>query len=158
MIELVQTVEPHLVKRLVELETSAFGHGGMNEWHLVPLIRHGRVFVIRRKQEIVGLIQYMLDWEHPQKAYMVGVSTDKEWRGQGIGTKLLKESFSRLYQEHIEEIELTVDPDNVAAVTVYEKKLGFEVVELRKNEYGQGENRLVMKLLLANFRGNSSEL
>lgn len=151
MIELVQTVEPELVKRLVELEIDAFGPGGMNEWHLVPLIRHGRVYVIRQNHEIVGLIQYMLDWNSPQKAYMVGVSVGKEWRGHGIGTKLLKESFSKLYQENIQEIELTVDPKNVAAVTIYEKKLGFVIQELRENEYGEGENRLVMKLLLTNF-------
>lgn len=153
MIELVQTVEPELVKRLVELEIDAFGPGGMNEWHLVPLIRHGRVYISRQNQEIVGLIQYMLDWNSPQKAYMVGVSVDKEWRSHGIGTKLLKESFSRLSQENIQEVELTVDPKNVAAVTVYEKKLGFIIEELRENEYGEGENRLVMKLSLINCIG-----
>ncbi len=153
MIELVQTVEPELVKRLVELEIDAFGLGGMNEWHLVPLIRHGRIYISRQNDEIVGLIQYMLDWSSPQKAYMVGVSVDKEWRGHGIGTKLLKESFSMLSQENIQEIELTVDPKNVAAVTVYEKKLGFIIQELRENEYGEGENRLVMKLSLTNCIG-----
>ncbi|MDF2636183.1 MAG: GCN5-related N-acetyltransferase [Pelosinus sp.] len=148
MIELVQTVESALVKRLVELEKDAFGIGGMNEWHLVPFIRHGRVYIIRRNHKVVGLIQYMLDWNLPEKAYMVGVSVDREWRGRGVGTELLKESFNRLYQDHIKEIELTVDANNVAAVTVYEKKLGFVIAELRENEYGEGENRLVMKRLL----------
>lgn len=153
MIELVQTVEPKLVKRLVELEIDAFGLGGMNEWQLVPLIRHGRVYISRQNHEIIGLIQYMLDWSSPKKAYMVGVSVDKEWRSHGIGTKLLKESFSMLSQENIQEIELTVDPKNVAAVTVYEKKLGFITQELREDEYGEGENRLVMKLSLTNCIG-----
>lgn len=153
MIELVQTVEPKLVKRLVELEIDAFGLGGMNEWQLVPLIRHGRVYISRQNHEIIGLIQYMLDWSSPKKAYMVGVSVDKEWRSHGIGTKLLKESFSMLSQENIQEIELTVDPKNVAAVTVYEKKLGFITQELREDEYSEGENRLVMKLSLTNCIG-----
>jgi ribosomal-protein-alanine N-acetyltransferase len=150
MIEWIQTVEPELVKRLVRLEETAFGHGGLNEWHLVPLIRHGRVYIVRKNQEIVGLIQYMLDWNYPQKAYMVGVSIDTEWRGRGVGTELLKESFIRLQQDNIKEIELTVDPQNISAVTLYEKKLGFVITELRDNEYGEGENRLVMKLVLNN--------
>jgi ribosomal-protein-alanine N-acetyltransferase len=153
MIELVQTVEPSLLKRLVELEMDAFGESGMNEWHLVPLIRHGRVYIIRKNQKIVGQIQYMLDWDLPHRAYMVSVSVGKEWRGHGVGTELLKESFSKLYQEKIEEIELTVDPKNVVAVAVYEKKLGFGIQELRENEYGEGENRLIMRLLLAKFSG-----
>ncbi|MCC5465626.1 GNAT family N-acetyltransferase [Pelosinus baikalensis] len=151
MIELVQNVEPALINRLVELEISAFGDGGLNKWHLVPFIRHGRVFIIRKDREIVGLIQYMLDWGRPQKAYMVGVSTDKNCRGQGLGTRLLQESFKSLHQENITEIELTVDPNNVAAVAIYEKKLGFQIIERRENEYGTGENRLVMKLTLADF-------
>ncbi len=157
MIELVQNAEPALMKRLVELEISAFGDGGLNEWHLIPLIRHGRVFIIRKDEEISGLIQYMLDWECPQKAYMVGVSTDRNCRGQGLGSTLLQESFKRLYQENIKEIELTVDPDNITAVALYEK-LGFEVIELRKNEYGTGENRLIMKLLLADFMDKNKKV
>ena len=151
MIELVQAVESTLIKRLVELELDAFGHGGMNEWHLVPFIRHGRVYIIRKEQSIVGLIQYMLDWNSPEKAYMVGVSVDKEWRGRGVGTELLQESFSRLLHENIKEVELTVDSKNMAAVTVYEKKLGFTIIERRENEYGEGENRLVMRKLLTDF-------
>ena len=151
MIELVQKVEPEVLKRLVAMESDAFGQGGMNEWQLVPLIRHGRVFIVRRNQEVVGLIQYMLDWSSPQKAYMVGVSIDKEWRGRGVGTELLKESFTRLQQENIKEIELTVDPANIPAVAIYEKKLGFVTTELRDNEYGEGEDRLVMKLILSSM-------
>ncbi len=154
MIELVQDIEPALINRLVELEISAFGEGGLNKWHLIPFIRHGRVFIIRKDREIVGLIQYMLDWGCPQKAYMVGVSTDKNSRGQGLGTRLLQESFKRLHQENMKEIELTVDPNNVAAVAIYEK-LGFEIIERRANEYGTGENRLIMKLTIADFMNKS---
>jgi ribosomal-protein-alanine N-acetyltransferase len=60
-----------------------------------------------------------------------------------------------LHQENITEIELTVDPNNVAAVAIYEKKLGFQIIERRENEYGMGENRLVMKLTLADFMNKS---
>lgn len=151
MIELVQTMEPELIARLVEIESEAFGPGGLNEWHLQPLIRHGRVYVYRLQKEIVGLVHYMLDWDHPQKAYMVGVSISKESRGQGIGAKLLKESFAALAKENIEEVELTVDPDNLAAVKLYKSKLGFLETDFKHDEYGKGEGRQVMKLSLADF-------
>jgi len=154
MIDLVQTMEPGIIARLVQLETEAFGSGGLNVWNLEPLIRHGRVYIYRLDNVIVGVVHYMLDWDRPQKAYMVGVSVSKESRGQGIGAKLLKESFEALSKETIEEVELTVDPNNVGAVKLYESKLGFLVTDFKHDEYGEGENRLVMKLILADFAKN----
>ncbi|MDR3602937.1 MAG: GNAT family N-acetyltransferase [Desulfosporosinus sp.] len=154
MIELVRTMDPEIIARLVQIETEAFGQGGLNVWHLEPLIRHGRVYVYRLHNEIVGLVHYMLDWDRPQKAYMVGVSISKELRGQGIGAKLLKESFDALAKETIEEVELTVDPNNLVAVKLYESKLGFLVTDFKQDEYGEGEARLIMKLVL---RSSSTE-
>ena len=151
MIELVRTMDPEIIARLVQIETEAFGAGGLTVWNLEPLIRHGRVYVYRLDNEIVGLVHYMLDWDRPQKAYMVGVSISKQSRGQGIGAKLLSESFEALSKETIEEVELTVDPNNAAAVKLYESKLGFLVTDFKDNEYGEGEGRLVMKLSLAKF-------
>jgi len=148
MIELVRTMEPELITRLVEIETEAFGSGGLTVWNLEPLIRHGRVYIYRVDNEIVGLVHYMLDWDCPQKAYMVGVSISKASRGQGIGAKLLIESFEALSKDTIKEVELTVDPANVAAVKLYEGKLGFLITDFKHDEYGEGEGRLVMKLQL----------
>ena len=157
MIELVQKVEPELIGRLVQLETEAFGEGGMNEWHLVPLIRHGRVYIFRQDQAVLGAVQYMLDWENPHKAYMVGVSIAQESRGQGIGGKLLQGSFNDLAKANITEVELTCDSNNIVAVKLYESKFGFLVTESRLNEYGEGEDRLVMKLLLANVVNSATD-
>ena len=154
MIELVRTMEPEIIARLVEIETEAFGAGGLTVWNLEPLIRHGRVYVYRLENEIVGLVHYMLDWDRPQKAYMVGVSISKKSRGQGIGAKLLNESFESLSKDNIEEVELTMDPNNLAAVKLYKSKLGFLVTDFRDDEYGEGERRLVMKRNLDNFRNN----
>lgn len=148
MIEEISAVEAAVISRLVELDREAFGSGGMNEWHLVPLIRHGRVFAGRREGIIVGSIQYMLDWNDFKKAYLVGVSVCQNWRGKGIGTELLMESFQQLAQQGIKEVELTVDPANTGAVKLYETKLGFIVSEFRKAEYGEGQDRLVMKCML----------
>ncbi|WP_425060282.1 Mycothiol acetyltransferase [Sporomusa carbonis] len=155
-IERVQTVEPQLIKRLVQLETEAFGIGGLNEWHLVPLIRHGRVYIARKNFEVIGLVQYMLDWQIPRRAYMFGVSVAKEVRGQGVGTKLIDKSLRELAGENIEEVELTVDPDNVVAVRVYEGKFGFVATDFRVDEYGAGEKRMAMTLSLTKFIGKDN--
>lgn len=148
MIEEIGTVEDAVISRLVEMDREAFGSGGMNEWHLVPLIRHGRVFAIRREGEIVGAIQYMLDWDEPYKAYLVGVSVRRQWQGKGVGTQLLTESFRHLIRYGLKEVELTVAPENTRAVKLYETKFGFVTTGFRKAEYGEGEDRLVMKCRL----------
>lgn len=153
MAELITAVEPALLERLVELEEEAFGCGGMNEWHLVPLLRHGRVFVSKKDDSVVGAVQYMRDWDKPELAYMVGVSVATAARGQGIGTELLADSIQQLFAEHFAEVELTVAADNAAAVKVYKEKLGFEVTGFRQNEYGQGQDRLVMMLTRERFTG-----
>ncbi|BBB91157.1 MAG TPA: GNAT family N-acetyltransferase [Methylomusa anaerophila] len=149
MVELVDKNDIELIPQLVKLEAEAFGQGGLNEWHLVPIIRHGRVYISKKGEKVVGSVQYILDWDNPQKAYMIGVSVSPEYRGRGIGTELLKETFKALSRENIAEVELTVAPDNLAAIKVYERKLKFVVTEYRKNEYGNHQDRLVMNLSLA---------
>lgn len=146
MIELVHTIDVTTVESILKIEAEAFGAGGMNEWHLVPLIRHGRVYVARVNGQVVGSVQYLLDWENPKKAYMFGIAFTREWQGKGLGTEFLKQSFLSLAKNNIEQVELTVNPNNTAAVKVYENKLGFIVTGFRNNEYGEGENRLVMQL------------
>ena len=148
MIEQLHHVDPGIIERLTALDKAAFGPGGLNYWHFVPLIRHGRVFIFRQGELVVGSVQYMRKWDQPDTAYMIGVTVDKEWRGQGIACRLLATSFQVLRRQSLCSIELTVAPDNVAALTLYEGKLGFSRTEYRENEYGPGEHRLVLTLAL----------
>lgn len=145
---LVKNTNKKIIDELVNLEKEAFGIGGMNEWHLVPLIRHGKVFLLMTENdEILGAIQYLKDWED-NKAYAYGIAIFKEKQNRGLGTFLFKESLDFLKKEGINKVELTVDPMNERAIKIYKEKLGFEVLEYRKNEYGENENRLVMELIL----------
>lgn len=150
-IELLKAVDLPLLRQLVQLEQAAFGQGGLNEWHLVPFIRHGRVFLAKENQEVVGMIQYMRDWEIPDKAYLIGVSIACQRRGKGLGTMLMRDSLLALRNENMATVELTVNPANRGAIKVYQEKLGFTVTELREAEYGEGEPRLVMVLSLGNL-------
>lgn len=144
MIQLINKYDAVAITAILTLEKEAFGIGAMNEWHLVPLIRHGKVFVWRENESIVGSVQYFLDWQHPKRAYMYGIAIAKLFQGNGLGTLLLKETFEKLKEHGLDSVELTVSPDNEAAINVYQNKMGFHAVGLRKAEYGQGEDRVVM--------------
>lgn len=149
MIESIDGAEPDTVRRLVELDSDAFGAGGLNIWHMVPIVRHGRVFGIRHGGELVGAVQYLLDWTNRRKAYIIGISISREHRGLRLGTALLTESLKALAGEDIDEVELTVSPHNRAAVHLYEKKLGFRRSGCLPAEYGEGEDRLLMTKVLS---------
>lgn len=105
-------VDPSLVEQIVALEQDAFGIGGMNHWFLVPFIRHGRVFILCRGDEVVGVCEYMLDFRCPDQAYLFGFTVKSCWRRRGVGERLLRESCSILKQEGIKLIALTVHPEN----------------------------------------------
>ncbi len=147
-IERLRTPKAKWLPRLLELEREAFGEGALNEWNLVPMIRHGCVHVALLGEEVVGLVEYMRDWDKPERAYMVGVSVAQDARGKGLGSALLRASLSELKEGGVTEVELTVDPSNQAAIRVYREKLGFVEKEMRRGEYGSDEDRLVMTLNL----------
>ncbi|NMB11626.1 MAG: GNAT family N-acetyltransferase [Firmicutes bacterium] len=147
-IEEVDKVEPDLLQALIEIDQEAFGKGGMNEWFLPPFIRRGRVYVlwVEGKKQPVGVAECMITWGQPQCAYLFGIAIREGWRGQGLGTRFLREICRRLQGMGFLILDLTVSPDNVPALRVYRDKLGFKTIAFHREEYGQGEDRLLMRL------------
>ncbi len=147
-IEHVKENNINTVLRLIEIEKQAFGEAGLDEWNLVPYIRHGKVIALWADNKIVGGAQFIRDWDDVSRAYLVGIAIDSAYRGKGLGTSFLAKCIELLKAEGIKYVELTVDSDNTGAVNVYKKKLGFVTTGNRKDEYGAGEDRLVMELKL----------
>lgn len=147
-IDIIESNDEHIIKRLMEIEKQAFGNAGLDEWNLIPYMRHGRVMALRDDEQIIGGAQFIKDWNDPLCAYLVGIAVDASYRGKGLGTFFLAECLSILKKEGIKSVELTVDPGNTGAIKVYETKLGFVTTQTRIGEYGAGEDRLVMRVML----------
>lgn len=145
-IEVLSEYDQDLLDKLVDLETEAFGLGGLNKWHLVPFINHGKVFVLYVSTEPVGLGEVLRDFDNPELAYIFGLSVKSEYMNQGLGSELLNYILHYLQETEVKEVELTVDPENKSACHIYKEKFGFKEVEYRKTEYGRNEPRLVMHL------------
>jgi len=84
-------------------------------------------------------------------ATIFGVYVKKEYRNQSIGKKLI-ESVLNIIQENknVSKIKLTVSPEQIAAVKLYEK-YGFAVVGRLKKELkvdGKFYDELIMEKLL----------
>jgi len=143
-ISVVRKNDTNTVSCLVEIERNAFGPNGLSEWEIVPFIRHGLVIALKADGKVIGGAQFLRDWSHPDHAYLFGIAVDPAYRGKGFGTRFLSDCCLKLKEEGFKNVELTVDAANLPAVKVYKDKLGFETVETRVAEYGEGEDRLVM--------------
>ncbi len=148
-VESIDSFSEDVIQRIVEIEKRAFGEGGLhNEWLLVPFIRYGRVFIARIDDEIVGCAQFIRKWNSSETAYFYGISMLPEYRGGGLGTVFLREILSLIKIDGIQRVILSVSPQNKTAIYIYRNKIGFVEKSFAPNEYGCGEDRLIMELKL----------
>jgi ribosomal protein S18 acetylase RimI-like enzyme len=80
-----------------------------------------------------------------------GVFVKREYRGQGVGKKLLESALSAIERNgNIKKIKLTVNPEQEAAVNLY-KKYGFKPIGVMKGEIffdSKFYDELIMEKLL----------
>ncbi|MEU0406546.1 GNAT family N-acetyltransferase [Streptomyces griseorubiginosus] len=83
-----------------------------------------------------------------QSSWVLGLGVAPDRRGQGLGRRLMLEVLRRLRQAGVHEVRLSVEPANVAAVSLY-RSLGFTPEpEVRRDYLGPDEDRLIMRLSL----------
>lgn len=77
-------------------------------------------------------------------AELLSIMTEADMRSQGLGAALLSEIFARCRQKGIDEIEVTVDSENLAAARFYIRH-GFKAIE-RFTLYGRSMTRFCKAL------------
>jgi [ribosomal protein S18]-alanine N-acetyltransferase len=90
-------------------------------------------------------------WDNPEFVYLTEIAVAGESQGKGYGYYLLLKSLLHLKKEGLSIVGLTVNPNNSRARHIYCEKFGFKLAEFRKNEYGQGQDRLFLTLDLKNW-------
>lgn len=148
MIKIVEKSDNKYIEEILELEKKVFGeNGAIDIWNLKPYVKYGRVFVYLERDKVVAVAEIMKTWQE-DKVYLYGLCVDTDFRGQGIGNKFMLDIFDYLKEKKIKLVELTVAPENVGAMKLYEK-IGFERKEFLENEYGENKNRyLYIKKIL----------
>lgn len=134
------------ISQVAALEDQAFGRGGLNEWHLPVIARHGRLYVLSAGKNIIAAASLIRDWTIG-RAFLFDFVVAEDERGRGHGRLLLEYVLADLKKSGIEHVELTVALDNAEAKGLYES-FGFKEVAVLVNEYGAGEDRLDMKVRL----------
>jgi ribosomal-protein-alanine N-acetyltransferase len=92
------------------------------------------------------LIGYSVTWFVADKGELGDIAVLPERRGEGIGRILLRESIAVAVSRGTRSLYLEVRESNDVARSLY-SKVGFEVVEVRKQYYSEPvEDAIVMKL------------
>ena len=141
------TYDVPLLEELVRLQEETFGELGLNEGTLPLMIRFERVFLLKRDDEIIGSAELMKNWKDAGSAFLVGFSIKAAERRKGLGRLFLRQLMDSIKTE-VSKVELTVSPQNQAALKLY-AQVGFEEAGFWKDVYGKGEDRLLLRLRLA---------
>ena len=142
---LVQDYDNEFLRRLVKFGENIFGELGMDEWSLVPQIKHGNVYVLKEanKKSISGIAILMRDWEDSEEVYLSDYAIAEELQGNKLGFHFLNVIIKNIKEQGFKKISLTVDIENKPAINLYEKS-GFKIIETSYDEYGKSHDRYIM--------------
>ncbi|KAE9410073.1 acyl-CoA N-acyltransferase [Gymnopus androsaceus JB14] len=106
------------------------------------------------KGHIVGYVLAKIEEEPEDKGgeahgHVNSISVLRSYRRLGLAKRLMLLSQDAMYSVYkAKYVSLHVRKSNIAAIGLYRDTLGFEVAEMEKKYYGDGEDAYVMKLYL----------
>jgi len=101
-------------------------------------------FVMLYSGEIIG---YVCFWDIQNEAHLTNLTVRKQFRGKGLGSKLLSYALERAVPLNDRKIFLEVRVNNLAAMRLYDK-FGFKQIGIRKKYYSNRDDALVMEKTL----------
>lgn len=103
------------------------------------------------KGRIVGYILAKMDEEPTEDphGHVTSISVLRDYRRLGLANKLMQLSQQAMKQTYnASHVSLHVRKTNRAALALYKDTLGFEVVDIEKSYYADGEDAYSMKLYM----------
>jgi ribosomal-protein-alanine N-acetyltransferase len=79
------------------------------------------------------------------EGHIISIAVHPNYRGIGIGERLLRENVKQLKDLGAKRVILEVKVDNIQALNLY-RKLGFKIVKTLKNYYWDGADAYRMTL------------
>ncbi len=131
-------------KDIVEIDSEAFSNRNPVYDAYVYVTFGSDLIVADIGGKVVGYIA-LLDYGRDVK--IISFAVKREFRGMGIGSKLLKAAIERCRQRGRERMLLEVRVSNEVAQRLY-KKNGFEIIDVIPNYYNDGEDAYLMVLNL----------
>ena len=102
-------------------------------------LKNGFVFLIKKKDEIIGLAIYKV--KESNIAKIKGLAIYPKYQGKGYAKQAMNLLLNKL--KKFSQIKLEVHPRNTSALFLY-LSLGFVIDSWLENRFGDGEPRIVM--------------
>ena len=138
----------HILRQVAEIDAQAFGTDGISVFNLSQFTRSGAVFCLLDADRVLGET-VLLRNIHDRGAVVFGFAVDNACQGRGIGAIMIKHLIEVAARSDIAYLELTVNPDNLAAKKLYIEKGGFYKKSELSDHPQKGEPRWLMRLDLA---------
>lgn len=130
------------LSRLVALERAVFADPwSQAQWRLELRSANGFVLVIEEAWKAVAAIAVR---RLPDRGEVLNLAVDPRVRRRGYGERLLRQACHRLYRGGESQVGLEVRPDNLAALTLYER-CGFHPIGRRPRYYQDGSDALILE-------------
>jgi ribosomal-protein-alanine N-acetyltransferase len=144
---ILKSFDANLINKLIKLEVDNLGReAAINQWQLPVIIRYGRFVVAENEHgDIIGVCEMLRQWVRPLDAFIHSFYVEESYRQRGVGKDLLENVIDILKKDGFRSVQLTVDPDNKPALSLY-GRFGFIKKLLEVGEYGEGRDRILMEL------------
>lgn len=114
-----------ILEQAASIDKLAFQEDGISVFNLSQFTRCGSLFcLIDEARQVVGEAVVFKNLEN-QGAVVFALSVKPDLRGKGYGTKLLGLVIEECREAGLEYLELTMNPEDVAARTVYMDRHDF---------------------------------
>ena len=128
----IKKMQPQDAKGMAEIERQVFSQPWSEQGFLSALQSPDTLYLIVWKDgRIIGYCGFLQSFE---EADVTNVVVKEEWRGRGVGRRMLKELMDQGKKRGVERYTLEVRTGKTAAIKLYEN-LGFESVGIRKDFY-----------------------
>jgi ribosomal-protein-alanine N-acetyltransferase len=141
---LIEKFDPSNLNEILEIERNAFEKKKAfpKEYFLELSKKWPEGFLVAKLgKEIVG---YAIGEKGKDSGLIVSVAVKREWKGRGIGKRLVEKLLENFKKEGMEIVFLHVREGNKEAINFYQA-LGFKIRERIENYYSNGENAYLME-------------
>ena len=144
----IRNLEPDDFKHLLVIETESFDSGYSPYFiKMIPILYGNTSFIAVKGRSAQGYIMGAIEQDNPRRAWIMSLAVRPKARGTGLGEELLLRLLDVLVNVGVKEVKLSVAPDNLKAVGLYEKH-GFTSCKIVEDFFGPGQRRKLMKKII----------